>query len=149
MASEGSATEREPASGSRGGREFGRARGRAAATVGGVGKPRSESHEERIEVREIHYARDARSFDRIAFAMRALRLLRPNHMTVAVYESITTLRIESMLDLRRRDGSTQATVGIPPDASREHIAYALAELAGKAEVPYVVELLLADRGPDA
>jgi hypothetical protein len=110
-----------------------------------VGRPRTDSHEERIDVHEHRYARDAASFDRIAFAMRALRLLRPERMTVAVYTSIAPLRVESMLDLRRRDGSTQTMVGIPKDASREHIAYALAELAGKAGVPYVVELLLADR----
>ncbi len=114
-----------------------------------MGKPRTDSHEERIDIREQLRARDHRSFDRIAFAMRALRVLRPEHMTVAVYSSIHALRVEALLDLRRRDGSTQALVGIPPDASREHIAYALAELAGKATTPYVIELLLADRGPDA
>ena len=39
-------------------------------------------------------------------------------------------------------------IGIPPHASREHIAYALAELAGVESVPYAVQLMLAD-GPAA
>jgi len=33
-------------------------------------------------------------------------------------------------------------VGIPPRASRAQIAHALAELAGVADVPYVVDVLL-------
>jgi hypothetical protein len=64
-------------------------------------------------------------------------------MTVAVYSAVETIHIESFRDLRRAGGS-QAIVGIPPDASREHIAYALAELAGVESVPYAVQMLLAD-----
>lgn len=92
--------------------------------------------------RRIEY-RDRRDFDRIAFAMRALERLRPKRMTVAVYPAVATLRVERGRDLRR-DGASWAIVGIPPQASREHIAYALAELVGVASVPYVVQSLLAD-----
>ena len=102
-----------------------------------------ETHyEEIIPRRHIEY-RDAREFDRIAFAMRALNRLRPKGMTVAVYSAVSAMRVESGRDLRR-EGATWAIVGIPPHASREHIAYALAELAGGEAVPYVVQMLLAE-----
>jgi hypothetical protein len=94
--------------------------------------------------RRVEY-RDPSEFDRIAFAMRALHRLRPKRMTVAVYSAVSALRVESGRDLRR-EGATWAIVGIPPHASREHIAYALAELAGIASVPYAVQMLLADDG---
>lgn len=102
-----------------------------------------DTHYEHVDPRRQLRYRDPSDFDRIAFAMRALRRLRPARMTVAVYSAVSTLHIESWRDLRREGGS-QAIVGIPPDASREHIAYALAELAGVASVPYAVQMLLAD-----
>lgn len=109
-----------------------------------------------VAARDTHYElfdpqrhiepRDRREFDRIAFAMRALQRLRPKRMTVAVYPAVSSLRVERGRDLTRTDGSTWAIVGIPPHASREHIAYALVELAGVASVPYAVQALLADDG---
>jgi len=102
-------------------------------------------HDSRFEEvdrnRRIEY-HDPEEFDRIAFAMRALDRLRPKRMTVAVYAATSGLSVEQSRDLRR-EGSSYAIVGIPPHASREHIAYALAELAGVASVPYAVQALLA------
>jgi hypothetical protein len=93
--------------------------------------------------RRLEY-HDPEDFDRIAFAMRALRKLNPRRMTVALYPGASTLHVQSGLDHRR--GSRWAIVGIPPYASREHIAYALVELAGVASVPYAVQALLAEDG---
>lgn len=94
--------------------------------------------------REQHVEyRDPSEFDRIAFAMRALDRLRPKRMTVAVYPAVSTLRVERGRNLHRGEGGSWAIVGIPPHASREHIAYALAELAGVEKVPYAVQSLLA------
>lgn len=90
--------------------------------------------------RRIEY-RDAEEFDRIAFAMRALDILRPKRLRIAVYSAVSSMQIESSRDLKR-EGHSFAMVGIPPHASREHIAYALAELAGVASVPYAVQMLL-------
>jgi hypothetical protein len=59
-------------------------------------------------VRHYEY-RDLERFDRIAFAMHALRLLSPPKVTVAIYRAGLRLR---------------------------------AELAGLAEAPYVVDLLV-------
>lgn len=99
-----------------------------------------ELHE---EARRLEY-RDHEDFDRLAFAVRALRKLRPRRMKVALYQAVSSLRVESGRDFRRGEGATWAIVGIPPHASREHIAYALAELAGVESVPYAVQMVLAD-----
>ena len=100
---------------------------------------RYEQVEPRLDL-EYH---EPREFDRIAFAMQALHRLRPKRMKVAVYQAVKTLHVERGRDHRRGDGATWAMVGIPPHASREHIAYALAELLGVAEVPYTLQMLLA------
>ncbi len=101
------------------------------------------SHHERVEQRaEVEY-QDPSDFDRIAFAMRALDVLRPRRMKVAVYQAASTLNIQSGPTLGGREGAAWAMVGIPPHASREHIAYALAELAGAASIPYAVQAVLA------
>lgn len=105
---------------------------------------RDTHHYELFDPQRKIEPRDYREFDRIAFAMRALQRLRPKRMTVAVYSAVSSLRIERGRDLSRSDGATWAIVGIPPHASREHIAYALVELAGVASVPYAVQALLAD-----
>jgi hypothetical protein len=92
-------------------------------------------------VRHYEY-RDLERFDRIAFAMHALRLLSPPKVTVAIYRAGLRLRVERGRDLRAGAGATWATLGIPPHASRRQIALAVAELAGLGEVPYVVDLLV-------
>jgi hypothetical protein len=95
------------------------------------------------EPNELVYDRDARDFDRVAFAMRALERLAPKRMTVAVYPSSVLLRVQRGRDFRAA-GASWAIVGVPPHASREYIAYALAELAGVESVPYAVQMLLAE-----
>lgn len=106
-------------------------------------RPR-ESRYEQVDPRLFQEYQDPTEFDRIAFAMRALRRLRPRRMKVAVYPAVSTLHVASGHDRARGEGATWAMVGIPPHASREHIAYALVELAGVASVPYAVQMLLAD-----
>jgi hypothetical protein len=106
-------------------------------------RPRDSRYEE-VDPRFHHEYHDPSDFDRIAFAMRALRRLRPSRMKVAVYPAVSSLSVQSGREWRRGREALWATVGIPPHASREHIAYALVELAGVASVPYAVQMLLAD-----
>lgn len=108
-----------------------------------------ETHFEKIAPRRQTEFRDGSEFDRIAFAMRALRRLRTRRMRVIVYATLSTLQVEQGNDPRRGKGATFALVGIPPHASREHIVYALAELAGVASMPYAIQALLADPGADS
>jgi hypothetical protein len=88
------------------------------------------------------YGRTFERFDRIAFAIRALRILKPESLRVAVYTRVRDLRVERGRDLDSGGTSGFALLGIPPDASRESIALALADLAGLAEAPFVVDLLV-------
>src|SRR4029453_13434926 len=80
-------------------------------------------------------------FDRIAFAMRALRLLRPR-MTVAVYPRTSALAVEQIYDRTKNGGIWWATLGIPPDASRAHIALAVAELVCGRPAVWALAFLL-------
>ncbi len=110
----------------------------------------SETPYEKVEPRRSIEYRDHDDFDRIAFAMRALRRLRTSGMTIAVYQAVSDLRVESGRDHGKGPGRRWAVVGIPPHASREHIAYALAELAGVQSMPFTIQTLLADdRQPSA
>jgi hypothetical protein len=84
---------------------------------------------------------DPEPFDRLAFAMRALSLLRLPRMKIAVYTSVSALRVERGRELADPEAGW-ALVGIPPGASRARIAMALAELAGVAHRPFVVDLLV-------
>jgi hypothetical protein len=90
-----------------------------------------------------------RGFDALAFARRALRILDPKAMTVALYPGRFDVRVERGRDWSRGPESSWAMVAIPPGATREHIAVALAELAGVAHLPYVVETLVAEASRDS
>ena len=102
-----------------------------------------ESRYELEDPRELVFDQDPRPFDRVAFAMRALERLASKRMTVAVYPSSVALAVKKGRDFRG-EGATWAIVGVPAHASREYIAYALAELAGVESVPYAVQMLLAE-----
>jgi len=81
-------------------------------------------------------------FDRMKFALRALDILRPRGMKIALYEGRFDLRVEQGRNFGAGPERTWAMVGIPPHASPEHIAVALAELVGVASMPYVIDLLV-------
>lgn len=104
----------------------------------------SQSHDSHHWVVEEQRALDVTSseeFDRIAFAMRALALLRPP-MTVAVYPKTSGLSVEQGRDLCAEPAGTWAMLGIPPNASRAHIALAVAELAPEGRRPWLLDLLV-------
>lgn len=86
-------------------------------------------------------------FSRIAFALRVLDLLQPKNMQITVYSALRKLDIRQGRDFAAGPEATWALVAIPPKASRYHIAFALAELAGKAQHPYVVDLIAAAKAP--
>lgn len=96
----------------------------------------------RFERREVA-ADDRESFDRLAFAMRALRALMPRGMTVAVFESRSSVHIDRGMDLRGGPGATWGMLAIPARASRIEIAIAVASLSGHAQDPYVLDVVLA------
>jgi hypothetical protein len=95
-----------------------------------------------IDRSEIALPEDDGSFDRIAFAMRALRLVKPPSMTVAVFEGRKAVRTDKGRNLRAGPGASWGIVSVPPHASRADIAVAVATLAGKSGDPYVLDLIL-------
>ena len=103
---------------------------------------RFSQYDEVAPRREVEF-RDPSRFDRLAFAMRALRRLRLKGMTVAVYPAEGSLRVERGRDYQGGEGATWAIIGIPRHASREHIAYALAELVDTPAIGLTVQAILA------
>ena len=87
-------------------------------------------------------------FDRVAFAQRALDLVRPKRMTVAVCHGATRLRVEAGRLWGKGEGERWAMVCVPSTASRRAIALAVVALAGSSADPYVLDVLLGeDRTP--
>ncbi|MFZ5892805.1 MAG: hypothetical protein ACOY0T_17225 [Myxococcota bacterium] len=101
----------------------------------------AESRYEFKEARRVFEARDSEQFSRIDFALRVLDLLRPN-IDVTVYESLTRIHVRRGRDWSVGPDATWALVAIPRNASRHNIAFALAELTGKADQAFVVDLVV-------
>lgn len=93
--------------------------------------------------RYVEFQRDEREddreiFDRVAYAMRLLRIVSPR-VRVAVCEGTEKLKVE-------RGGTLPwAVLSIPRDASRYSIVEAVLRLAGKEATPFLRDLLLSDR----
>ncbi len=85
-------------------------------------------------------------FDRVAFTHRALDLLRPKDMTIAVCTGTRRLRVEVGRRWGGRAKERWAMLCIPPTASRRAIVMAVAALADSPSEPYVLDVLLADQG---
>jgi hypothetical protein len=113
------------------------------------GAPRDEHRLQWAELERDHATTESdETFDRIAFAMRLLRILAPKNLTVIFHQSYRSVRVERGRDWARGAAAAWAMVGISPRASREVIALAMAEVAGVERVPFVVDLLVRlDTGP--
>jgi hypothetical protein len=84
-----------------------------------------------------------RARDAMAFARRVLHILSPRRVSVALYEGRFDLRVEHGRDWKGSPDDRWAMVSIPEGESPERIAIVLAELAGVAHVPYVIDTLVA------
>ena len=101
------------------------------------------SHEIRYQDPEREHLFELRvteRFSRIEFALRVLDLLRPD-MTVTVHEGLHRIRVRRGRDWSQGGDVDWASIAIPATAGRHNIAFALAELAGKAEDAFVVDLV--------
>ena len=86
----------------------------------------SRRHERRAAIREFERSPEQR-FDRVAFAIRVLHLLRIPHTRVAVFSS-RRLVIETGQQWGSVPNSYWAMVGIPADASAHSIVLALSDI---------------------
>ena len=82
-----------------------------------------------------------RRFDRVAFALLALRVLMPPNIRIAVFRS-NRLQVSQGLDLVRGPGARWVMLGIPSDASAESIVLALTQIEGVGQHPYTLEATL-------
>lgn len=93
------------------------------------------------------------SFDRIAFAERALALVRPPGTTVAICPGARRLRVQSGRQWGAPIGKRWAVLSVPANASRRAIASAILELGdGSTPRPWALDVLIggcesAYRGP--
>ena len=99
---------------------------------------RSNTHT--IEAERQFEARSSESFNRVAYAIKLLRLINPP-LSVAVYGSCRQLRVERGRALGAE--SAWALLGVPPHATRASIARALVELSGLEREPFLLDLLCA------
>jgi hypothetical protein len=93
-----------------------------------------------IQAQRRYEARSSERFDRIAYAMSLLRLLKPP-MTVAVYSRSRYLHVERGRQLQAQEA--WATLGVPPHATRASIASAVVELSGLSRESFLIDLLCA------
>jgi hypothetical protein len=85
-------------------------------------------------------------FDRAAFARRAIDLVQPRRITVALCEGASRMRVESGR-VWGRGGERWAMIAIPSHASRRAIALAVMELAGDARA-YAIDVLMDEASDD-
>src|SRR5215472_16606813 len=99
-------------------------------------RPSGEAGEEKRVLEEVSTER----FDRLAFAHRALDLLHPAKVTVAVCEGVYRLHVDIGRAWGKPAGERWAVVSVPPTASRRAIALAVTGLVGGALDPYVLDV---------
>ena len=97
---------------------------------------RANSHT--VQAERVFEAHSEERFNRIAYVIELLRLLNPA-LRVAVYRNRGQVRVERGRGLGGE--GAWALFGVPPQATRESIARAVAELSGLADEPFVVDLL--------
>lgn len=97
---------------------------------------------ERIEQAEDRAERSAEPFDRIAFAERAIALVRPRNTTVAICEGARRVRIVAGKQWGSAPGSRWAVLSVPRDASRRAIASAVLELHEGASRAWALDVLM-------
>jgi hypothetical protein len=97
----------------------------------------------------VEFVRDERdydreAFDRVKYAAKLLKILAVP-ARVAICSGGETIRIQQGTEPGAPRKGRWAIVSIPPDASRAHIAVALAKMAGRQDEPYVLDVLLRAR----
>jgi hypothetical protein len=101
---------------------------------------------ERVDVEDELDQSSSEAFDRMAFAERALALVRPRRTTVAICEGARRVRVEAGRQWGGAPGERWAILSVPRDASRRAIARAVLGLASPSAVdarPWALDVLVA------
>jgi hypothetical protein len=101
----------------------------------------------RIELERIEQVDDlsqssTESFDRLAFAERAIALVRPTGTTVAVCEGLRRVQVAAGRQWGSAPDARWAIVSVPRDASRAAIASAVLGLATGQPRPWALDVLV-------
>ena len=80
------------------------------------------------------------AFDRTAFALRALDLVNPGRLTIAVCEGAARMRVESG-PIWGQCNRRWALLAVPPKASKRAIALAVAEMT-QCPAAYALDVLM-------
>ncbi len=96
---------------------------------------------ERIEQEEDLAESSTETFDRIAFAERAIALVRPSRTTVAILEGSRRVKVSSGRQWGAPPGSRWAMVSVPRDASRRAIAKAVLALHDGSSRAWALDVL--------
>jgi len=99
---------------------------------------------ERVEEIDESSQASTESFDRIAFAERALELVRPPGTTVAICPGARRVRVQAGRQWGAPIGQRWAVLSVPMNASRRAIANAVLELGdGTAPRAWALDVLIA------
>jgi hypothetical protein len=90
---------------------------------------------------------DDDDFDRFAYAVAALDLVRPPRTRVALCTGVSRVRVESGRAWGRGEEARWALLSIPARASRRAIALAVVELARGSRTPWALDVLLMGQDP--
>lgn len=98
---------------------------------------------EHIEEVDDSAQSSAESFDRVAFAERAVALVRPPRTTVAICVGARRVGVVAGRQWGATPGSRWAILSVPTNASRRAIASAVLELGdGSVPVPWALDVLI-------
>jgi len=99
---------------------------------------------ERLEVKEDLADSSTESFDRLAFAERAVALVRPPKTLVAVGQGARRVEVASGRRWSGEADARWAMVLVPPNASRRAIARAVLGLHRGGGRPWALDVLMAE-----
>lgn len=107
----------------------------------------------RIEIERTEQAEDlaessSESFDRIAFAERALELVRPPRTTVAICEGSRHVQVVSGRQWGKEPGARWAVMSVPRSASRRAIAAAVLDLHDGTARAWALDVLMSSLAED-
>ena len=97
---------------------------------------------ERIEEIDDPAQSSTESFDRIAFAERALALVRPVGTTVAICQGSRHVRLQAGRQWGSACGQRWAILSVPENASRRAIASAILGLGVGLARPFALDVLM-------
>ena len=105
--------------------------------------PRIELEQEILDEDQDLAQRSTEVFDRVAFAQRALALVRPRATTVAICPGARRVSLQAGRQWGGEPGERWAILSLPRDASRRAIASAVLELGSTRSRPWALDVLLA------